>query len=241
MSTESIADAVREYARDRKTRFPEVAEHLLIATRNDSLLAVLSGGDLNFLLGLADTVAAGYGADALALVIEGVLPTVEQNPLTGQAWQRGEAEALWREDDGVEKSWVAEAHITAIAFRGGATANEAWSFRVKDGRINWGDEPLRSSVSGLDTLLLARLSRPALDAARVPDPDIPGADPANGPFYPVDYGRVALDIGCTRSLGNQLGDRGDAILLVDSEERADYLIGEGLPRWQVETYAGTGV
>jgi hypothetical protein len=240
MGAIAISAEVRAYARTRKGRLLGGTAHFLLATRGDKLVVALSSGDLNALLALAATAAAGYGADALALVVEGVLPLVGENPVTGRSWERGEAEHLWLNNDGVDKGWVSEAQITALAFRDGTTSDEAWPFRVNGGVLSWSREPLGNVRSGLGSVLAAHLDGPVMDPARVADAgDDFVADPERGPFYDSEYGRLVLDIGCTRAIGNQLLGRGEACLIADSAVRADYLVSEGLPSWQVEVWSGS--
>ncbi len=224
MPTDAITEAVSSYARGRKRRLLAEADHLLLVVREGKLVAGVNAGDLNLLLGAAGKAAALYGAEALAVVVEGVFPIVETNPVTGNSWERGEAERLWLEHDGVEKGWVSEAQIVAVTFRTGETAEAVWPFRVADGVVAWGEQPLPLSGTGLAGALAGRLEGPVMDPARVPDPgDGFAGDPENGPFYAPEYGRVALDIGCTRILGNQLLGRGEACLIVESDDQAGRL------------------
>ena len=237
MPTRSTTAAVRSYARNSKGRLLDDTTPLLLAIRGNKLVAALNSRDVNALFGLAETAVAGYGADALALVTEGVVPMVRENPLTGRPWERGEAERLRLDNEGVDKGWVSEVQITTLAVRGGTTSDEAWPFRLDSALLSWGQEPLGITLSGVDRVLTACLEAPLMDPARVPDPgDHFAGDAQNGPFYELDYGRVTLDIGCTRILANQLLGRGGASLIVDSEERAEYLISEGLSSWQVEVW-----
>lgn len=235
MTLDKASEVVCAYARDRKQRLLADANHLLLVLRDGRPVAALSSGNLNMLLRVAGTAAAGYGADAMALAVEGVFPLVDANPLTGQAWRRGEAEQLLLEDNAAEKGWVAETQILAVAHRSGTTSDQGWPFKLVDGSVAWGDQPLPLSGTGLAESVAARMDGTVLDASRVPDPgDGFAGDPENGPFYAAEYGRVALDIGCTRILGNQLNGHGEAFLIAGSVEQADYLVGEGLPNWQVE-------
>ena len=50
---------------------------------------------------MAATPARGYGAEALAKVLEGEVPDVEVNPLAGQPRQRGEADDARLHHDGI--------------------------------------------------------------------------------------------------------------------------------------------
>ncbi len=235
MTIDKTTTAVRAYAQERKQRLLADADHLLLALRDGRTVAALSSGDLALLLRVARTAAAGYGADAMAVVVEGIFPLVDANPLTGQAWQRGDAEQLWLEHNGAEKGWVAETQILAVAHRTGETSDEGRPFHMVEGSVTWGDEPLPLLGTGLAEAVAARMGGKVLEASRVPDPgDGFVGDPENGPFYDAEYGRIALDIGCTRILGNQLIGHGGAWLIVRSAEQADYLVGEGLPSWQVE-------
>lgn len=238
MSIELVNPVVRASARARKQRFLDEAGHLLLVIRDGRVVAALDSGDLNALLHLAETAGTGYGADALAVVIEGVVPLVDVNPLTGQPWQRGEAEEVWQEHDGVAQGYVTETQICVIAARSGETADDVSSFRVADGVVEWDAVPLDGVRTGLGDALAARLRRPAVDAARVADPGGKLAgDQENGPFYDAEYGRIALDVGCTRILSNQLAEDGDVVYVVESAERAEFYVGEGLPQWLIEVDA----
>ncbi len=241
MTIATTREALRAYARNRKEHLLDEADHLLLVLRDGTPVAALSSGALDPLLRLAGTAASGYGAQALALVVEGVVPLVAVNPLTGEAWQRGEAEQVWLEHDGVAQGWVAETQILAVAERTGETVDEGWPFRLASDTVEWADAPLALSGTGLSRAVAARMRGPVVDPARVPDPgDRLAGDPENGPFHPPEYGRVSLDIGCTRVLGDQLGDDGEVFLIVESCDRADYLIREGLPLWQVEVSTAAG-
>lgn len=90
---------VWDFARSRKERLGDEATHFLAVVRDGRVVAELSG-DLDVLLKAGGLTGSGYGADALGIVIEGVMPLVPENPLTGRAWERGEAEAVWLNDEG---------------------------------------------------------------------------------------------------------------------------------------------
>lgn len=234
---ESVKEIARIYARDRKERLGTGSAHFLLVIRDGLPIAVLSSTELNQLLGLAETVATGYGADGGVLVVEGVFPLVKLNPITGEPWQRGEAEQVWLKHDGAENGWVSETQILAMALRSGETADEVWPFRLGESSVTWGDAPLSLSSTGLAQALNNRMQGPVIDDSRVPDPgDGLRGDPDNGPFYSREYGRVALDIGITRVLANELAANGSANLIVESDERAEYLVGEGLQSWNVEVF-----
>lgn len=239
MSIESILGTVRAYARDRKSRFIAGDGHLLLAVRDGSPMAVLSCGELNVLLRFAGAVAAGYGADSLAVVIEGVVPMVGANPLTGNRWQAGEAEQLWREHEGAERGWVSETQILVVASRTGETAEAGWPFHRVDGSIVWGETQLKLSRTGLAEILMTRVATPVLDASQMPEPaDDLGADSEHDPILDLEHGRLALDIGCTRIFGRQLAEGGKVWMIVGSGDEAERLVREGLPPWQVEVFAG---
>lgn len=238
MSIESITDSVRKYARSRKERLLNATPHVLVVIRDGKLTAVLSCDDLGPLIRMAEIAGTSYGADALAIVIEGVVPLVDKNPVTGRIWERGEAEQLWLDGHGVDRGWVSETQIIAVALRDGATSEEAQSFRVNGDTVTWGSEPSALGGTGIAGQLSRQLDGPVMDSARVPNPGEGFVgDPVNGPFYDPDYGRIALDIGCTRVFGNQLLGRGEACLILDSEEQAEHFVREGLPSWQVELRA----
>lgn len=234
----AIADIVRAYTRGRKERLVDETSHLLVVVRGGHVVAALSSGDLNVLVRLGGSAASGYGADVLAVVVEGIFPMVEENPVTEKPWESGDAEKLWLEHDGVAMGWVSEVAITTIAARDGSTHVEGWSFRKGDDSVVWGETQMSVESGRLAERLVTQFRGPVMDSTRVPDPgDGFVGDPDNGPFYDPEAGRVAIDIGCSRMLGNQLRDHGDAFLVVDSDQQAQRLISEGLPKWQVEVWA----
>jgi hypothetical protein len=229
--------AILDYARDRKEKLLTEADHLLLVIRGNDPVAALNSGNLNELLGVAKIAAAGYGADALALVIESVVPLIEVNPLTNRPWEPGEAESSWQEQGGVEKGWVAEAQLIVVATHGDDVYAIAQLYRVEGGLVIWGAISPGVELGVLQNMLAASLGGPVIDPARVPESDdLGGGDPANGPFYDANYGRVVLDVGATRVLGQRLLPGGEASLVVESNERAEALVAEGLPVWQVEVW-----
>src|SRR5690554_2682691 len=114
---ESSMDAVSSFARRRKEQHREESLHLLMVVRDGGPCAVLSSPVPGMLLQVLEIVGAGFGADALALVLESVVPLVELSPLTGRAWVPGEMEQVWLEHDGVAKCWVSEALVVLLCFR----------------------------------------------------------------------------------------------------------------------------
>ncbi|MBX3089881.1 MAG: hypothetical protein KF772_04780 [Cryobacterium sp.] len=180
-------------------------------------------------------VGAAYGAEALAIAVEGLVPIVPKNPVTGEDWQSGEAERAWLEQDGVSKNWVREVMIFEIGTRSGEAYREVIPFVALAEEVFW-EETMTTSTDegGLAGALIEALKKDPVDVSRVPDPgDGFAGDPVNGPFYEPERGRVVLDVGVTRSIGSRL-DPGTAKFVVSSESQAQYLIDEGLPDWQVE-------
>lgn len=231
----ALVNAARRFARRRKESLREESTHCLVVIREERPVVAIGSGELPTLLGMAETIAGVFAADALAVIVEGVLPLVDTNPISGAAWQRGEAEGLWLNHDGVAKGWVAEAQILSLAGRNGATSEEGWPFRLTDASVEWADRPLTSLRVGIAATLAGRFSAPVADASRVPDPgDGFVGDADNGPFYDPEYGRVVLDIGAARVLGRQTPDGCEVVLIAETRERAEELIAEGLPSWQVE-------
>lgn len=243
MSLETTTAAVRTHARSRKALAPEVSVHSLIVVRDGRVAVQLRSGDVGAVLDAAGIAAAGYRADALAVVVEGVMPLVDTNPVTGQPWESGEAEVVWRDHDGAAHGWVTETQILAMALRSGETAEEAWALRGEDDGVRWGANTLDLSATGLTDELAARLANPPADPARVPDPGdllTPGfaGDAENGPFLPEDEGALRLDAGCTLMLANRLGEAGDLLVFAESEDHALDLQDQGVPGEWIELPAG---
>lgn len=232
--TDPISHAVESLAKRQKEQSPEESLSFLAAVRAGRVVALLAHPDPNTLLRNAAMAGAAYGADALAIVLEGVIPLVPANPVTGEPWGRGEAETVWFEHDGVARGWVTETILISVGGRDGDTVDQAVPFRPTSDSIEWAAEPtqINSPIGGL---LVKQLEHPAVDAARVPDPgDGFAGDPENGPFYDAAVGRQVLDIGFTRTVGRELFPDGMAMLLVATDAEAEALIDDGLPSWQVE-------
>lgn len=239
MTLETITTAVRAHARRRKELQPDMSVHSLLVVRDGRVFAQLRSGDAGAVLDAAGIAATGFRADALTVVLEGVMPLVDTNPVTGQPWESGEAEDAWRHHDGAAHGWVTETQILATALRTGESGEEAWALRVEDDGVRWGENTLSLSATGLTEELAARLANPIADPARVPDPGdllTPGfaGDAENGPFLPEDEGALRLDAGCTLMLGNRLGEAGDILLFADSEDRAFDLQDQGIPGEWIE-------
>ena len=223
---------VWDYARSRKERLGDEATHFLAVVRDGRVIAELGGG-LDVLLKVGGLAGSGYGAGALGIVIEGVMPLVPENPLTGRAWERGEAEAVWLNDEGARRGWVTEVAMAAIGARDGSSVEQAWGFTSTDAGIAWGDEPLDVQWSGIGAGLARALEHPAQDPARVPDPgDRLKGDPVNGPFYSPARGRRVLDVGLTLSLAHRHPEL-EVLLVVDTDALAAELAEDGLPSWHV--------
>jgi hypothetical protein len=243
MTLETTTAAIRTHARSRKELAPDVSVHSLIVVRDGRVVVQVRSGDAGAVLDAAGIAAAGYRADALAVVIEGVMPLVDTNPVTGQPWESGEAEDVWRDHDGAARGWVTETQILATALRSGEAAEEAWALRAEDDGVRWGENTLDLSATGLTQELAARLANPAADPARVPDPGdllTPGfaGDAENGPFLPEAEGALRLDAGCTLMLANRLSENGDLLVFAESEDHALDLQDQGVPGEWIELPTG---
>ncbi|MFT4125641.1 MAG: hypothetical protein QM662_05365 [Gordonia sp. (in: high G+C Gram-positive bacteria)] len=225
-------------ARRRKEESAAAGEqrHGLLAVRDGTPLAWVDHTEVNALLGAADVVASGYGADALAVVLEAVLPLVETNPLTGENWRPGEADDVWREHDGAERGWVSECLVIELMTRAGERVAVSQPFRVTGDGIDWADDVLGIGGTGLADVLAGALSRPAVDPATVPDPGEHFVAPEGAPHLPPDRGRIALDVGLTRVLDRQLTVEkpgGGARYIVADEAAAERYRAEGLMAHQL--------
>lgn len=243
MSLDTTTAAVRAHARGRKEIAPDVSVHSLIVVRDGRPVAQLRSADVGAVLDNAGIAATGYRADALAVVIEGVMPLVDTNPITGQPWDSGEAEDVWQDHDGAARGWVTEVQIIATALRTGETAEDAWALRVENDTVRWGEGTLDMSATGLPDELAAHLETPAADPERVPDPGdllTPGfaGDAENGPFLPRDEGALRLDAGCTLMLANRLGEEGDILVFAHDEDYALDLADQGVPGDWIELPTG---
>ncbi|WP_071289511.1 hypothetical protein [Mycolicibacterium llatzerense] len=205
---------------------------MLIVVRDGLPFAPLESPDVGRLLNMAATAARGYSAEALALVFEGVVPTEAPNPLTGQGWQRGEADDARRRHDGIARGWAHEALVVSIVTWDGAERATTQRLTTVAERMSWGGIMLQDKVVGVATPLRLALAESPIDPAAVPDPGDHMVAASGAPFYSQERGRIVLDVGCTRLLDRQL-DPGSATLLTADAEQADQWRSEGLMDWQI--------
>lgn len=74
MPDQDLPRAAWAYAHSRKERLLEETAPFLLVLRDDAPVAVMESDDLSVLLRAGRTAGPAYGADALALVVEGVPP-----------------------------------------------------------------------------------------------------------------------------------------------------------------------
>ncbi len=229
----SIHQTVREIARNRTEAVAGDAEPSVLIVRDGRIIAVVEGPDPNDLLAQVPMAAVGYGADAVAFCFEGVVPRVETNPLTGQGWQRGEAEQVRLENDGVARGWVSDVLVVAYVGRDGSIHTSAQNFAKVDGVVTWDSENEQPGGVGAEPILQQALEQPALDAAQVPDPGDSFVAPEGAPMLSAEDGRLMLDIGCTRIVDGRLPENSRAAFVARDEDEARVLVQQGLMDWQV--------
>ncbi|MEQ7845785.1 hypothetical protein [Nocardioides kribbensis] len=235
-----LVDATRTFARVRKESALGEMLPTLLSLRDGRVVALAEHTDIGVLLGAAaDRAAMAYGAEALALVFEGVFPLVETNPLTGVPWGRGEADQVWRDHDGVAKAWVTECQIVSVVTREMEGAASVRPFVLGD-PLTWSDTHQSAGRVGVEQSLARALSRPAADHTAVPDPGDRFVAPEGAPAMTPENGRLALDVGGTRSLDAMLRQsdkgHGGAAFVVPSAEAVAGYASQGLMEWQIVVY-----
>lgn len=232
--------AALAFARFRKEQqLGEITPELLVL-RDGRAAAVAWHSELSELLRVADTVAHAFGGEGLALVFEGVLPLVPDNPLTGSPWERGDADAVWRNHEGVSKGWITECQLVSLVTREMRAATTAHAFKLQDKTVVWTEEiqSLGGGV-GVEKALAGALSQPAIDVSQVPDPGDRVVAPVGAPLLSPERGRLSIDIGMTRLLDARFGDEvqnGGALLILPDQETAERYGHEGLMAWQQLIY-----
>ncbi len=145
------------FAHHRKvSKVGDLTPELLILC-NRLPAAVLHHRGIGELLGAAGTAARVYGADALALVFEGVLPLVPVNALTGAEWESGEAAEVWRDHDGVAQGWVSECQLVSMVTREMRAAVTARPFVLGGSGVPWSGMQKIGSV-GVEQALVRALA-----------------------------------------------------------------------------------
>lgn len=224
--------------------YPDRAPRLLVH-REGRVVAVLTAADPSALLRAAGTAGVGYGAEALTLVLEGVVPLVPVHPGTGEPWRPGETEDYWRAHPAEAGTVVSEVLVVGTGMRNGEVASGSLPFaRVGEGhdtaaltddgaaRFVWGTYRPEGAES-IGNALVTRLQVAPADPGAVRDPGDGFVAAPDAPFFSPERGRVVLDIGTTRLLDRDLGEDGGALLVVDSDRDAEPYRAEGLMPWQV--------
>lgn len=234
----SLVGEVRALARALKERSPGGMIPTLIATRVGQPVALAMHAQTNQLLSAAGTMAGGYGADALALISECVLPRVPLNPLTQKSWSNGDAtEALSR--GGAEEGWVAQCQVTMLASRSGNTSIAAQPFRVDNGLVAWSSDIDSEFDPDILNALSSAFSADVLDPAQVPEPGAGHRIARADSSLPPDRGRVSLDVTITRMLDSSFTldhPGGGAMLIARDDSEAVGLRAAGLSAGQFLVY-----
>ena len=230
-TTEQALVAADNAIRVRKDAQGDAAP-LVFAIRGGRLVALVESADLSDLLRQLPLAAAGFGADALVLAVEGVAPMTETNPLTGAPWQRCEAEQVRVDHDGIAEGWVRELVIVVSVVRDG-TRTTAYTLEECDGELRWDADAYAPGPVGVEPVLERALQQPAADPATVRDPGDAMVAAADAPFLSPERGRLTLDIGCTRVIDRQLGEQGRAALIAEDDAAEALYRSEGLDPWQV--------
>lgn len=221
-----VATRVRSFARRLLAEAGDGFTPTLVAVRDARVVAAASHADHVTLLGAAGQLAAGLGADALALVLVGVQPTVPANPATGLSWAPGEAAAALGDGRAAELGWVTESLLVSVVSRGGHRSSTAQAFRAAGGEVAWSEGLLELHAGRADEALGRALSVPAVDPERMP------VEP--------ERARVALDIGTTRVIDQRLAavePGGRAVLALPDEAAVERHLDEGLLPWQYLVHA----
>lgn len=226
---EALVKTAVDFLQTRK-RIDNDAGPALLVMRDDAVIALLESGETKILLDLAAIAASGLAAEALAFAMEGVMPIVPENPMTGRAWAAGEADNAWADHDGVAKGWVSEVLVFSLASRSGEVVDLALLFRTDNGEVSWHGEPLSMGGSSLSAALGRQLVHPVIDAAQVRDPGDKMTASDSDPFMSEKQGRIWLDVGAARMLGRKL-PRGVSLVVSDGDRAAE-LTAQGLPVWQ---------
>ncbi len=150
---DDVFASVDGFVRHRKELANGDTDPLLIVIRGGRLIALVESNDVSQLLAQAELAASGYSADFLALTFEGVVPAAEVNPVTGQPWQRGEADAVRLQHNGLAKGWVEEIVVVAIVGRAGASRTTTYSITAADDGLSWDSERFGHRPVGVESHL----------------------------------------------------------------------------------------
>ena len=222
-----VVAQVRSAARSLLEGAGEDFTPTLLAVRQGRVVAAATHADPATLWSVAGQVVGGFGADALALALVGVLPTVPANPRTGRPWAAGEAAAaLADDDDAVASGWVTEALLVSVVDRDGGRSSTAQPFRAGPPATSWATDLFDLAAARTEDMLARALEVPPVDPARMP--------------VEQDRARIALDVGTTRALDSRLtavDSPGGAVLVLTDDDAVARHRSEGLLAWQYVRHA----
>ncbi len=182
---------------------------------------------------------AAIGPEWIATVRDVYLPVVPENPATGRAWEPGEAAALAVDGDGLTSGLVTAALLLDTATRDGD--GDAWVVpyvrfggESEAGVVSFG-QPER--IGDCPEWMTKAMTIEPVDVARVPQPGHGFAFDPEGPFHAPAEGRMALDVGVSRSLGRTLRERGGSAVVYTSAAYAEELRTRGIANVQVHVPA----
>jgi hypothetical protein len=90
----------------------------------------------------ADIAARGFGADAIALVMDTWCATDDfalYSPLTGQSWGPGEMQHAAEDHGAVEKGWLSDALLVTVHNRAGDVAAVTLPYRIASREVIWAE------------------------------------------------------------------------------------------------------
>ncbi len=145
-------EAVMPQAQANKERQHEAGLQLaptLLAMRGQDVVAqVTIAGDMRMIAGAIAAAAVGFDADMLVFIAESYTTELEDNPVTGKRWCRGEISDVATNHAGVELGWIREQMMVTAVNRAGDSGVATATFVATSDGVTWEPAEITDSITG---------------------------------------------------------------------------------------------
>ncbi len=231
----SIQDVKRRLMRERGPSTPLAPS--LVALREERVLCAAQAPALDAVLDVAPTLCIGLAPQLVVLAAEMTYPIEQNNPMTGEPWQTGEAQDAARTHDGVAQGWVRDGIAYTCMTRERKAAMYIQDVTVEGTEVTFADPvAAKPADTSLMDKLAAAMSYEPLDPSMVsrregaPEPG-PAKPEVNPGYVPAAQGRLTLDAGAANTLHKKLAEAdGNLVYIAASNEQAMKLMASGMPQ-----------
>ena len=125
---------------ERDPENPDLAIYLHLFRGDELVCTVQCPLNRDTALKAAHLAAAGFNASTITLTFESYHTELKESPITGKRWMPREMQFVAEtHPEAWENGWVAECLTTSAHERGGGYELFSQAYRIKDGKVEWGD------------------------------------------------------------------------------------------------------